>query len=457
MDPYGYTDNNNEKPRGRFSNQYPHPEVMIEQQNVQNNPSCGGSEYPMGQPQVPRKNGFWPGFLAGFMVTLLLVVGIWSAKSIYSNIFGSKEAMAGKGDAVTTSEAFKKIQKIEGIIDDYYYKEEDIDAGKMQDGMYAGLVDSLGDPYSVYYNEEELTELLESTEGIYYGIGAYMTTDKTTNCAMVTGTIADTPAEEAGLRPGDLVMEVDGENVQGLTLDEVVAKVRGNEGTSVHLTIYREGESDFLEFDITRRKVESPTVTYEMLEQDIGYIQITEFDDVTTDQFTDAYATIKGSNAKGLIIDLRGNPGGNVDTVVSIARQLLPEGLIFYTENKTGKREEYSCDGKNEIQIPLVVLVDSYSASASEILSGAVKDYGIGKLVGTTTFGKGIVQRVISLSDGTALKLTESAYYTPSGKNIHGIGIDPDVEIAFDGDAYYNDGIDNQLEKGKEVLLDMMR
>ena len=146
-----------------------------------------------------------------------------------------------------------------------------------------------------------------------------------------------------------------------------------------------------------------------------------------------------------------------MDTVVSIARQLLPEGLIFYTENKTGKREEYSCDGKNEIQIPLVVLVDSYSASASEILSGAVKDYGIGKLVGTTTFGKGIVQRVISLSDGTALKLTESAYYTPSGKNIHGIGIDPDVEIAFDGDAYYNDGIDNQLEKGKEVLLDMMR
>ena len=167
--------------------------------------------------------------------------------------------------------------------------------------------------------------------------------------------------------------------------------------------------------------------------------------------------SFKGSNVKGMLIDLRGNPGGNVDTVVSIARQLLPEGLIFYTENKTGKREEYSCDGKNEIQIPLVVLVDSYSASASEILSGAVKDYGIGKLVGTTTFGKGIVQRVISLSDGTALKLTESAYYTPSGKNIHGIGIDPDVEIAFDGDAYYNDGIDNQLEKGKEVLLDMMR
>ena len=456
MDPYGYTDNNNDKNRGRFSNQYPHPDVMIEQQNMQNTPSYSGEQYSVGASKEPGKSGFWPGFLVGIMVTLLLVAGTWSARSIYRNIFASKEAMTEDEDSVTTSEVIEKIQKIEGIIEDYYYKEEDIDTEKMQDGMYAGLVNSLEDPYSVYYNEEELTELLESTEGIYYGIGAYMTLDQKTNCAMVTGTIADTPAEEAGLRPGDLVMEVDGENMQGQTLDEVVAKVRGDEGTNVHLTIYREGEADFLEFDITRRKVESPTVTYEMLEHDIGYIQITEFDDVTTDQFTDAYATIKGSNAKGLIIDLRGNPGGNVDTVVSIARQILPEGLIFYTEDKNGKCEEYTCDGKNEIQIPLVVLVDSYSASASEILSGAIKDYGIGQLVGTTTFGKGIVQRVISLSDGTALKLTESSYYTPSGANIHGIGIEPDVEVPFDSDAYYDDGIDNQLEKGIEVLLDMM-
>lgn len=434
MKPNGYNDNNEVNSRGQFSdNQYPYPETEV------------------------KNNGFWSGLLTGILITLVLVVGTWSARSIYKNLFGSKSVMAGASGSVSSSETIQKIKKIESIINDYYYKDEDIDVDKMRDGIYSGMIGSLGDPYSVYYDEEALNDLLQSTEGIYYGIGAYMTMDQTTGCVMVTGTIANTPAEEAGLRQGDLVIQVDGENAQGLELDEVVAKVRGEEGTVVHLTMYREGESDYLEFDITRRKVESPTVTYKMLENDIGYIEITEFDDITLDQFTDAYATIKGSNAKGLIIDLRGNPGGNVDTVVDIARQILPKGLVVYTENKAGKKEEYTCDGANEIQIPLVVLVDAYSASASEILSGAVKDYGIGKLVGTTTFGKGIVQRVISLSDGTAMKLTESSYYTPAGNNIHGIGIEPDVEVKFDSDAYYNQGIDNQLEKGIEVLLDMMK
>lgn len=437
----GYNDNNEISNGGQFSgNQYPYPENMQMQ-----------AEEPA------KKNGFWSGVLVGIMVTLVLVVGTWSARTIYSNLFGTKMAMAGSKNSVANKETIQKIQKIESIIDGYYYKDEDIDTQKMRDGMYAGLIDSLGDPYSVYYNEEELAGLLQSTEGIYYGIGAYMSMDQTTGCAMVTGTIVDTPAEEAGLRPGDLVIRVDGENAQGLTLDEVVSRVRGDEGTVVHLTMFREGEGDYLEFDITRRRVVSPTVSYEMLDNQIGYIQITEFDDVTTDQFTDAYATIKGNKAKGLIIDLRGNPGGNVDTVVAVARQILPKGLIFYTENKEGKREEYSCDGTNVIRIPLVVLVDGYSASASEILSGAVKDYGIGKLVGTTTFGKGIVQRVISLSDGTAMKLTESSYYTPAGNNIHKIGIEPDVEVEFDSEAYYNDGVDNQLEKAVEVVMDMMK
>lgn len=455
MQPNGYNDNNEVNSRGQFSgNQYPYPETMLNQGNVgasQNNPVYGAAHTAGGS----NNSGFWPGVLAGILVTLVLVVGTWSARTIFKNVFGSGTTLAS--GSVSGSETIKKIQKIESIINDYYYKDEDINVDKMRDGIYSGMISSLGDPYSVYYNEEELNDLLQSTEGIYYGIGAYMTMDQTTGCAMVTGTIVNTPAEEAGLRQGDLVIQVDGENAQGLELDEVVSRVRGEEGSVVHLTIFREGEADYLEFDITRRKVESPTVNYEMLENDIGYIEITEFDDITLDQFTDAYATIKGKNAKGLIIDLRGNPGGNVDTVVSIARQILPKGLVVYTENKAGKREEYSCDGTHEIQIPLVLLVDAYSASSSEILAGAVKDYGIGKLVGTTTFGKGIVQRVISLSDGTAMKLTESSYYTPNGNNIHGIGIEPDVEVKFDGDAYYNQGIDNQLEKGIEVLKDMMK
>ena len=162
---------------------------------------------------------------------------------------------------------------------------------------------------------------------------------------------------------------------------------------------------------------------------------------------------------EGLILDLRGNPGGSLDAVVQIARKLLPEGMIVYTEDKAGKRTEYTCDGKTPLEVPLVVLVDMNSASASEILAGAIQDYGIGTLVGTTTFGKGIVQQIMPFTDGSAIKITISAYYTPNGRNIHGTGIEPDVECEFDGDAYYNSDtpVDNQLEKAKEVLKDLMK
>ena len=238
-----------------------------------------------------------------------------------------------------------------------------------------------------------------------------------------------------------------------MELSEIVSRVKGEQGTKVHLTIYREGESDYLEVDVERRKIESPTVKYEILKNNIGYIQITEFDDVTTDQFTEALAVVKGAHAKGLIIDLRGNPGGSLNVVVDIARQILPKGLIVYTEDKYGEREEYNCDGRRQLDMPLVVLVNGNSASASEILAGAVKDYKVGTLVGTTTFGKGIVQRILPLTDGTALKLTISAYYTPNGNNIHGVGIEPDVICEFDSDAYYDDDVDNQLDKAVEILL----
>ena len=276
--------------------------------------------------------------------------------------------------------------------------------------------------------------------------------DPDTGLGKVSGVIENTPAEEAGLRADDLIYLVDGETTMGLELSEIVARVKGEEGTTVHLTIYREGETDYLEIDVERRKIEAPTVKYEMLKNNIGYIQITEFDEVTTDQFTEALAVVKGSGAKGLILDLRGNPGGSLNTVIDIARQLLPKGLIVYTEDKYGERDEYNCDGKRELDIPLVVLVNGNSASASEILAGAIKDYRKGVLIGTTTFGKGIVQRVLPLTDGTALKLTISAYYTPNGNNIHGVGIEPDIVCEFDGDAYYDDGVDNQLERALKEL-----
>ena len=401
---------------------------------------------------------FLGGIVTGVLAAALILSGVFMGRSAW-NLFqasraqeaASQSAAENTGsDTVANQRTMDKLKLLEDTIGKYYL--ESVDEQTLEKGVYDGLVKALGDPYSVYYSAEELKELQDKTEGIYYGIGAYIGIDADTSLPRLTGIIEGTPAQESGLRAGDLLYKVDWEEVQGLELTQVVSKVKGEEGTTVHLTIIREGESDYLEIDVVRRKVESPTVNQKMLDNNIGYIQITEFDTVTLDQFTEALAVCRGSGMKGLILDLRGNPGGNLNTVCDIAREILPKGLIVYTEDKNGKRTEYTCDGTNQIKEPLVVLVDSGSASASEILAGAIKDYGIGTLVGTTTFGKGIVQRIISLSDGSAVKLTVSNYYTPNGNNIHKIGIAPDIEEKFDGEAYYNDGVDNQLNKAIEVM-----
>ncbi len=400
------------------------------------------------------------GMIIGIVFTALVGSISFVGVRLYNSVrrTGTQEASVTNEEpqSVVNEDSMEKLEAIEEVIDEYYYKEEDIDTSAMIDGMYAGVVDALNDPYSVYYTAEEWNQLMQETEGIYYGIGAYLSIDPTTTLARISGVIPGTPAEEAGLRENDIIYMVDGESVQGMELTEIVSRVKGEENTVVHLTIVREGETDYLEMDVTRSKIESPTVTYEMYDNGVGYIRITEFDDVTVNQFTTAMDSIKEADAKGLILDLRSNPGGSLSAVVDIARQMLPKGLIVYTEDKNGKREEYTCDGKQELQIPLVVLVNGNSASASEILAGAIKDYGIGTLIGTTTFGKGIVQRILPLTDGTALKLTISAYYTPNGNNIHGIGIEPDIACELDNEAYYNDGIDNQLEKAKEEMDKML-
>lgn len=398
------------------------------------------------------KSLFWKGMLSGLGVAFLLAVTV----SIVTRMMGSV-SLTFSEDSAVTPEMVSKLQMLEETIDNVFYLEEATDE-ELTEGIYKGMVASLGDPYSEYYTVEELTELMEQSEGIYYGIGAYVSLDEVSTLPKITGVIEGAPAAEVDLRSNDIIYEVDGVSTYGLSLSEAVALIKGEEGTEVVLTIVREGESDYLKIPVTRRKVESPTVNYEMLDDETGYIQIVEFDEVTVDQFADALATVKGSGMKGLILDLRANPGGSLNAVLEIARMLLPEGLIVYTEDKNGNRSEYGCDGTRELKVPLVVLVDMNSASASEILAGAIKDYGIGTLVGTTTYGKGIVQQVMPFWDGSAVKLTISSYYTPNGNNIHGIGIEPDVECEFDGEAYYNseEPYDNQLEKAKAVLWEKM-
>lgn len=399
--------------------------------------------------------GFLSGLILGVLISAVVVGGVFLCKNIYFLVrTHSTETSASGSESVINAETLQKMKTVEDVISEYYYGEE-ISSADLQEGIYKGMVAALNDPYSEYYTKEELEDALNSNKGISYGIGAYISLNIEMDSAMISGVMEDTPAAQAGLREGDIIYKVDGEETRGLSVTQVVSLVKGKENTTVHLTIYREGEPDFLEMDIMRGKlIETETVQSGMLEDTdgIGYLRIGEFDSVTVDQFNEAMAELRASDMKGLILDLRSNPGGDLTAVVEVARRLLPAGLIVYTEDKAGNRTEYTCDGENEIQIPMAVLVNEYSASASEILSGAIKDYNKGTLIGTTTYGKGIVQRINRLDDGTAIKLTVSAYFTPSGKNIHGIGIEPDIELAYDYDAYEAEGIDNQVEKAIEVL-----
>lgn len=402
--------------------------------------------------QNDQRKAYWSGLLSGLLLAILLIGVIFVGKQVFS-IFEAKkivgEAQSENAELLNDyTEA--KIDVIEDTIHQYYL--EEVKRSELEDGIYTGLVNALEDPYSVYYSAEELKELQMSTEGIYYGIGAYLSKAAKGDYCVISGTIENTPAEEAGLRADDIIYMVDGVDTAGMDINEVVAMIKGEEGTKVTLTLVREGESDYLEIPVERRKIESPTVSAEMLENDIGYIEITEFDDVTEDQFAESLAECKAKGMKALILDLRSNPGGNLSTVCEISRMVLPKGMIVYTEDKYGKRDEYTCDGARQLKVPAVVLVNGYSASASEILAGAMKDHGIATIMGTTTFGKGIVQRVISLSDGSAVKLTVSKYYTPNGNDIHEKGIEPDVVVEFDADAYYSEGVDNQLQEAIKYL-----
>ncbi len=412
-----------------------------------------------------KRKSFIGGLVTGVCLVLVAVCGVCAGASVQRLIAAKNNGVSMPGsagteyDTMVTPEMLQKMQAIEFLIRQNYYKDEDISAKALEEGVYSGMIASLGDMYSDYFTQEELEALMQQTQGIYYGIGAGVSLDTTTTYPKIIKVYDGTPAQEAGLREEDIIYEVDGENTYGLDLTEVVSRIKGDEGTWVNLTVVRDGETDYLSIDVQRRKVNIPTVEFEMLEDGMAYIIISEFDDITVDQFTEALAMARGGGMKGLILDLRGNPGGSLDAVVKISQKILPEGLIVYTEDKYGQRREYFCDGTKQLEVPLVVLVNGNSASASEILAGAVKDYEIGTLVGTTTYGKGIVQSVIPMSDGSAVKVTISSYFTPNGNDIHGTGVEPDVECVFDGEAYYTDPgrPDNQLEKAKEVLSSLLK
>ena len=389
---------------------------------------------------------FRKGFILGIVCTLIIGGG---GLKIY-DLVQSNERNQG---AVTDS-FVQKAKYIEETVKESYTG--DIDDDQMEEYMYKGMMASLGDPYSAYYTSEEYEELTTETTGSYEGIGVVMQQDVNTGEVKVVRCYEGAPGEKAGLLPEDVLVEVNGESVSGMELSEVVDKVKNSQDQVAHLTIAREGESEYLEIDVHLEEVNIPVVQSEMLEDNIGYIALYEFTEQTEPQYMEAFEALKDQGMERLIIDVRNNPGGLLTSVCDILEDILPEGLIVYTEDKNGEREEYACDGENELDIPLAVLVNGNSASASEIFAGAIQDYSKGTIVGTTTFGKGIVQSLIPFNDGSAIKTTTAKYYTPSGKCIHGTGIQPDVEVELSEGLEQETSIsheeDNQLQKAIEVV-----
>ena len=380
-----------------------------------------------------RKTGFVKGLVLGIALTAVVTVAA-----------GRVRIFTQTGTAPTDERTQQKIRLIEDLIDKNYL--EDVDEASMTDSMLKGLLQGIGDDYADYYSKDEYKEILSSTQGDYRGIGIIMQQSEETNEILVVGVYKDTPADKAGIKAGDMLIQVDDILCKETALERVAAAIKTGEADTVHLILERDSES--YEVDVTKEDIQVPVVGSEMLEEQIGYIQITQFTGLTPQQFAEHYEDLKKQQMKALIIDLRNNPGGLVDSAVDTLCQILPEGLVVYMQTKDGTKTEYSCDGETPIDIPMVVLVNEYSASASEIFAGAVHDYGVGTLVGTTTYGKGIVQKTFPFTDGSAVKMTIAYYYTPSGTCIHGEGIEPDVKVELPQDAQS----DLQLEKALEVL-----
>lgn len=400
--------------------------------------------------QPPRKKksqGFASGMIIGavsaFMAVILLilsVVAVCIAKG-YIHI-GVNGDVYIQSDAVTDSDGIGsevegKLNAIDSVLESFYFG--DVDDETAKDNIYKAYLSSYGDKYTMYYTADEYKALKESTNGKFYGIGAVCQLSGEGGVLLVD--VYDNGAGyQAGLRSGDRVVNVDGRDITDMELSSAVALIKGDKGTSVTLEVIRGTER--LTFSAVRDAVEAKTVSYTLLDNNIGYLSISQFEEVTTKQFKAAVEDLQSQGMKGLVIDIRNNPGGLLDTVVGMLKYMLPDGLIVYTEDKQGNRKEYKGQDNDEFNLPLAVIVNGNSASASEIFAGAIQDYGKGTIIGTQTYGKGIVQTVKPLTDGSAIKFTIAKYFTPKGQDIHGKGVTPDMVVEYDTDA----DVDTQLD-----------
>lgn len=405
--------------------------------------------------ELEKRKTFYKGLALGALMTLtacfLVFFVVPAAQLGHANDAGQQTSQKNSG--LLTQAAVSKIERLANAIHQLYY--EDVDDEELIQGLYKGLLEGVGDPYTVYYTAEEYEDIMVSATASLSGIGAVLQQDPETMQVTVNRVYDNSPAKKAGIRTGDMIVQVDDIQANSMELTELVTHIRGEKGTVVHLKIYRRGEKDWLELDVTRAVVNVPTVTGQMVDDGIGYIVIAEFGEKTAEEFSKAVSDLKTQGMTSMIVDLRDNPGGMLDSVTKILDQILPEGVTVWTEDKYGKKQEYFSDAAC-LDYPMAVLINGNSASSSEIFAGAIRDYKYGTLIGTKTFGKGIVQSIRRLSDGSAIKLTTSKYFTPNGENIHGEGIEPDVELEYeylDPDAKEYDIMDdNQIRKAIEVL-----
>lgn len=400
--------------------------------------------------QPPRKKksqGFASGMIIGavsaFMAVILLILSVAAVCIAKGYIhIGVNGDVYIQSDAVTDSDGIGsevegKLNAIDSVLESFYFG--DVDDETAKDNIYKAYLSSYGDKYTMYYTADEYKALKESTNGKFYGVGAVCQLSGEGGVLLVD--VYDNGAGyQAGLRSGDRVVNVDGRDITDMELSSAVALIKGDKGTSVTLEVIRGTER--LTFSAVRDAVEAKTVSYTLLDNNIGYLSISQFEEVTTKQFKAAVEDLQSQGMKGLVIDIRNNPGGLLDTVVGMLKYMLPDGLIVYTEDKQGNRKEYKGQDNDEFNLPLAVIVNGNSASASEIFAGAIQDYGKGTIIGTQTYGKGIVQTVKPLTDGSAIKFTIAKYFTPKGQDIHGKGVTPDMVVEYDTDA----DVDTQLD-----------
>ena len=406
----------------------------------------------------PKKKSSVPTLLLGvllgaFITVTLCVLGVSQLVSKGYIHLGVNGEIYVTGTASDESEGIGskvagKLNALNSVLSNKFYFDQ-ADEEKSADSIYKAYLSSYDDKYTVYYTADEYKKLMESTSGKFYGVGALCSINESGG-VMVLDAFEDGPAYKAGVRDGDVVIKVDDTDITGMDLSSAVALIKGDKGTQVNLTIVRDDKTYV--FSIIRDEIITKTVDYKMMENSIGYIQISQFDEVTTEQFKEALTDLNNQGLKGLIVDIRSNPGGLLNVVVDIVDEIIPKGLIVYTDDVNGNRKEYNGSSDNEITVPMAVLVDGNSASAAEIFAGAVQDYGKGKIIGTQTFGKGIVQTIQPLTDGSAIKYTIAQYYTPKGQVIQGNGVTPNMVVELPKDATEDLQLDAALEYVKGEL-----